>query len=110
MKYHVRIEFRYASGKSKTVTIGVYASFEEACKQGNKALEALEARFPLHKFPDGSLAKADRFSKNGGPWGRPNTLITDMAYLKTPFQFFAKIETLHYDDVHETVNDILKED
>ena len=115
-KYLVTIEFRYSdapnfdtnfSSKNKTITIGVYDSFDEACINGNNLLETLESKFKIHTFPNGSEAKKDRFSKNGGWFGSKNTLVTNLAYLKTPFEFYAKIETLKYDSIDESINDVL---
>ena len=115
-KYLVSIEFRYSdkpdsegrgSSKSKEITIGVYDDFDEACKNGNSLLENLETKFKLHTFPDGRKVSKERFSKNGGAFNSKKTLITELAYLRTPFAFFAKITTLKYDDIDDTLNDIL---
>ena len=116
-KYLLTIEFRYkeipkldfhSGHKSNTITIGVFDSFETACVEGNKLLENLESKFPLHVFPNGrGPAKKERFSKNGGAFGSVKNLITNMAYLKTPFEFYAEIDTLNLDDVESTVNNIL---
>lgn len=115
-KYLVQIEFRYldapknemhSTSKNKFVTIGVYDTFEQACENGNKLLETLENKFELHIFPSGAKATKERFSLNGGAWGGKKDLITDLAYLKTPFSFFAKITTLNYLDIDETINEVL---
>ncbi len=115
-KYLVRIEFRYSdapetedgyTSKHKKVTIGVYDTFEEACKNGNNLLETLESKFKLHQFPDGSKASKKRFSKNGGSFGSKKTLVTNLAYLKTPFEFYAKIETLEYSPIDEVVENVV---
>jgi hypothetical protein len=82
--------------KTNVVTIGVYDTFDEAVLQGNKQLELLENRFSLHKFPSGKEASKERFSLNGGCFGSKNTLVTNLAYLKTPFDFFFKITELKY--------------
>lgn len=118
-KYLVTIEFRYTSKREyshgsnmyieKPITIGVFDDFDAACIEGNKALEVLESKFKMHTFPQGNEAKKERFGKNGGCFGSPNTLITNLAYLKTPFAFFAKIETLHYEDTAQTIEDVLKD-
>ena len=114
-QYLVTIEFRYSdepknelysTSKNKIVTIGVYNSFEEACEGGNKVLENLENKFGLHTFPDGRQANKERFSLNGGAFGSKKTLITELAYLKTPFSFFAKITTLKYEDINESVQEV----
>ena len=81
---------------------------EEACKEGNKALEFLESKFKIHVFPNGNKAKKARFSKNGGACGGKHDLVTNLAYLKTPFNFYAKITTLNLDPLEEKVNEVLK--
>lgn len=116
-RYLVTIEFRYKDApkferdsehKSKTATIGVFESFSDACAAGNRQLERLEDIFPLHVFPDGRKAERDRFSKNGGPFGTKKNLVTNSAYLKTPFEFYAKITELQYIDTEEMVNMVLE--
>lgn len=109
-KHLVTIEFRYDDAdefdvryKSRTVTIGVYDDFDEACKEGNKVLENLESKFELHKFPQGHYAPKERFSKNGGCFGGKKNLITNLAYLKTPFDFYAKITTLKYNIIDDVI-------
>ncbi|GEM_PF-1132037 len=114
--YLLTIEFRYADApnakldstvRDKIITIGTYDDFELACIHGNKALETLESRFELHRFPDGSLAEKYRFSTNGGCFGGKNNLVTNLAYLKTPFHFYAKITTQKHGDINETVDEVL---
>ena len=115
-KYLMRIEFRYSdapkteneyTSKNKKITIGVYDTFEEACQNGNNLLKVLESKFELHQYPDGSKASKERFSKNGGYLGSKNTLVSNLAYLKTPFEFYAKIETLEYSPINEVINNIV---
>lgn len=115
-KYLVKIEFRYSDApetedgstyKNKMVTIGVYDTFEDACRNGNNLLETLESKFELHQFPDGTKASKERFSKNGGCFGSKKTLVTNLAYLKTPFDFYAKIETLKYNPIDEAIEDVV---
>ena len=115
-KYLVRIEFRYSDApktedgytwKNKKITIGVYDTFEEACKNGNNLLEGLESKFELHQYPDGTKASKERFSKNGGIFGSKNTLVASSAYLKTPFVFYAKIETLEYNPIDEVIENVI---
>ena len=117
-KFLVTIEFRYkripssdiySEHTSKTVTIGVFDSFDEACIHGNKELEALEARFNLHRYPSGEYAKKARFSANGGCFGSKVKLVTNLAYLNTPFSFFAKITELKHENVDSCVDKILDE-
>lgn len=115
-KYLVRIEFRYSDApktedeytwKNKMITIGVYDTFDDACKNGNNLLEVLESKFELHQYPDGTKASKERFSKNGGILGSKNTLVSSSAYLKTPFVFYAKIETLEYSPIDEVIEDVV---
>ena len=109
----VTIEFRYRDKptgdydggyRSKTITIGVYDTFDEAVLEGNKVLEILESKYPLNPHYN----RKDRFSKNGGCFGYPKRLITNLAYLRTPFEFYAKIETLNYWDVEQTISETLE--
>ena len=115
-RYLVRIEFRYSdapktddgySSKNKMITIGVYDTFAEACENGNNLLKILESKFELHQYPDGSKAKKERFSKNGGILGGKKTLVASLAYLKTPFEFYAKIKTLEYSPIDEVIENVV---
>ena len=74
----------------------------------NKVLEFLESKFALHTYPDGRKANKDRFGKNNGCFGSANRLITQLAYLRTPFDFYAKITQLKYNDVDETITEVLE--
>tara|TARA_R110000765_G_scaffold5492_2_gene17214 strand:+ start:526 stop:924 length:399 start_codon:yes stop_codon:yes gene_type:complete len=115
-KFLVTIEFRYNdvlrhkkgwTQKTKKVTIGVYDNFDDACKEGNKLMENLESKFDLHIFPNGKgTAKRERFSRNDGCFGSKKNLITNLAYLKTPFQFFANITTLKYDVIDNVIEEV----
>jgi hypothetical protein len=115
-KFLVSIEFRYndapryADGgthQNKEVTIGVFETFGAACAAGNKLMEEMESRFKLHRFPNGSEAAKERFSLHGGPFHSKKDLITDLAYMKTPFNFFASIKTLRFDEIDTAINDVL---
>jgi hypothetical protein len=116
-KFLVDIEFRYRDKKpnkddsdyiSKTITIGVFDTLEEANAEGNKCLEVLENNFDLHKFPQGHYASKDRFSKNGGCFGSRKDLVTNLAYLRTPFEFFAHVKRLQYLDLQDTINEVVE--
>jgi hypothetical protein len=107
------IEFRYtdvpkgehdSEHKSKTITIGVFDTLEEAIVEGNKAMEVFEDYFKLNPHYN----TKERFSKNGGCFGYPKRLITALGYLHTPFEFYTKIEELKYDDVDKTIIEVLK--
>lgn len=116
-KYLVSIEFRYndvskdkesTDYKNKKLTVGVFDTQDEAINEGNKALEVFESKFKLHKFPKGNEAKKERFSKNGGCFGSANNLVTNMAYLQTPFEFFAKITKLNYFDLEDSISEVVE--
>lgn len=111
-KYLLTFEFRYSdapkhdddyTNRNKTITIGVYDDFENACKEGNKNLEILEDNFKLNP----NYNRKERFSKNGGCFGSKKNLITNLAYLKTPFEFYAKITTLRYDSIGDTIDIVI---
>jgi len=110
-QYLTTIEFRYNTPtyKSNKVTLGISDTFEEACAIGNSVLEDLEKRFDLHVFPDGTPAEKERFSIDGGCFGSRHSLIANLAYLRTPFDFYAKITTLKYDDVSGVIDGIIVE-
>ncbi|MEK6880345.1 MAG: hypothetical protein AABY22_12085 [Nanoarchaeota archaeon] len=106
------IEFRYhdkpknedfSGSETKTITIGVFDTLDEAIIEGNKALEIFEKHFKLNT----AWNRKDRFSKNGGCFGSANRLISPLAYLQTPFDFYAKITKLTYTDIEQTILDIL---
>ena len=102
------IEFRYRdspnkeglfSSKTKVITIGVFDTLDEAIIEGNKALVIFERHFKLNAAQN----KKERFSINGGCFGGSKRLITPLAYLQSPFDFYAKITRLKYEDVEETI-------
>lgn len=112
-KYLVTIRFTYNDAPKndflsgitkKTIAIGVYDTQNEAITNGNKALEVFEKYFPLNSHYN----VKERFSKNGGPFGEPVYLITDMAWITTPFSLSAEITLLDYQDVEETINNVLE--
>lgn len=96
------------TSRQTEIVIGVYDSYDDACIAGNEFLESMEKRFQLHKFPNGTYSRRYRFSKNGGPFGGRNNLVTNLAYLQTPFSFFAKIETLKYAPIDETISNVIE--
>ena len=113
-RYLVTFEFRYndapngnMSGyKEKIITIGVFDDFNDACDAGNKVLMEMEDQFKMHVFPSGTTAKKERFSKDGGCFNTKKTLISNLAYLNTPFSFYAKITTLKHDNLKDTIKSI----
>lgn len=109
-KFLVTIEFRYndvqndeVSYPSTTITIGVFDTIELAIEEGNKSLEVFEKHFPLNIHWN----RKERFSKNGSCFGGLKDLVTDLAYLQTPFSFYAKITKLNYLDVNDTILSVL---
>ena len=114
-RYLLTIEFRYSdapkfedssSSRNKKVTIGVFDNYDTAAIEGNKAMEEFEKHYKLHTFPNGRVATKERFSKKGGCFGCEKNLISPIAYLQTNFDFYAKIETLHYLDLEETIKEV----
>jgi hypothetical protein len=110
-KFLVQIEFRYSDVNfnkdgiacvSKTITIGIYDSFESACIAGNKKLEILEARYKLNL----NYNKKERFSLTSGCCGSKQDLISNLGYLQTPFDFYAKITTLKNEAIESTLDDV----
>ena len=95
-KYLATIEFRYTDAPriyeessraiTKKITLGVFDTRDEANLIGNKALEVLESKFSLN--PNYNIK--ERFSSNGGLFGCPKSLISNLGYLLTPFSFYAK--------------------
>lgn len=101
------IEFRYIDKpkgdydceyKSKKITIGIYDTLDEAIIEGNKVLDILSKSFEVRSD--------DKFQHN---WlfGRPKDLVTNTCY-KDNIKFFAKIETLYFDDLNETISETFK--
>lgn len=107
-KYMAQIEFRYTwqdaddvtQYKSELCTIGVYDTIEEAVINGNKELEKIDSRFPLN--PNYKIKR--RFSTKP----RYGNLISDIDWVRTPFQIFADIKELKHKDITSTIDNILK--
>lgn len=112
-QYLVTIEFRYMDApksdllsghENKEITVGVYDNEDDAISNGNKALEAFEARFPLNPHWN----TKERFSRNGGCLGNPKYLVSNNTWITTPFDVYAKITVLKYQDVNEAINEVLE--
>jgi hypothetical protein len=108
-KYLVDLELRYIDEPrddgdypdyvSKTITVGIYDTYEEAVQAGNVMLETeLESKFPLNK----NYNKKNRFGETYTKY-----LISDLAYLTTPFSFFAHIKKLQISPIGEAVDEAL---
>jgi len=102
------IEFRYLDKpksehdcecKNKTITIGIFDTLEEAISEGNKTLNVLSKTFEVRSD--------DKFKLNH-LFGSPKRLVTNCCYPTKGIQFFAKITTLKFDDLNETVNETFK--
>lgn len=117
-KYLVDISFKYncapnaipkISYNHKTITVGIFNNIEDAYKAGNKALKKLEKRFPINPiYKDKRYIKQNTFNKDGGSMGHPRHMVTEIGYLNTPFKFFAEVKQLTFDDVDETLDEILE--
>lgn len=113
-KYLVSIEFRYSDAPkggynftrhNKTITIGVYDNFNQACVEGNKLLEVLESKFKPCVHGDGRIAPKQRFNTSTSYLGFP--LVSNGGYLKTPFEFYAKIETLNHTPIENVIDELV---
>jgi hypothetical protein len=113
IKELVTIEFRYLDisndkdctiPKSKTITVGIYDTFEEAIIEGNKALEIFEKHFKLN--PNWNVK--ERFGKTNGCFRLATRLVSPLAYLECPFDFYAKITTCCFDDIEQTILGVLE--
>ena len=102
------IEFRYhdkpkygsdSEYKSKTITIGIYDTLEEAIVEGNKVLVVLSKTFEVRVD--------DKFKLNH-LFGSPQRLVTNTCYSTNGVQYFANIRELKFDDLGETVNETFK--
>ena len=108
-KFLVTIEFRYNDSPkyegessqyiSKKITIGVFDTRDEANTEGNKSLEVFEKYFKLNPHYN----KKERFSNNGGSFGSPRYLISNVTWIQSPFAVYVKITKLKYDDVEESI-------
>ena len=102
----LKIEFRYhdapkgvhLSGEypSKTVTIGIFDTLEEAVNKGNEILATLSKSFEVRS--------GDKFKING-LFGYPDRLVSNCCYPTNGVQYFAKITTLDFCDLGEVVSE-----
>lgn len=99
------IEFRYhdkpngdhdGGHRTKTITIGIFDTLEEAIETGNKALLVLAERFQV---------RADDRFKLKYLFGNPRRLVTNCCYPTNGIQYFAKIEKLDFADLGSTINE-----
>lgn len=102
------IEFRYsdrpigscpATSCSKTITIGIFDTLEEAVKAGNEALKILSEHFQVRA--------EDRFKVNG-LFGLPDRLVSNCCYQTKGIAYFAKITPLKFDNLSETIKEAFR--
>ena len=99
----VQIEFRYnvvpksdyhSDCNTKTITIGIYDTLKEAVDEGNKVIDKIADRFNIK----------DRLSVN--TYGTPNRIVCNWS---GKVKVFVTINALHYDDLEETIDHVIKE-
>lgn len=103
----LKIEFRYedepdsigSTHKTKTITIGIYDTLEEAVKEGNKCLQVLKEYFEV---------RGDDKFKVVGLFGAPQRLVTNCCYPTRGIQYFASIIKQDYADLSETIKETFK--
>jgi len=102
------IEFRYydkpissefSGCKTKTITIGVFDTLEQAIEEGNKALNTLAKSFEVRHD--------DKFKLNH-LFGKPNRLVTNTCYSTNGIQYFATITKLEFNDLTDTIDNTFK--
>lgn len=81
---------------TRTITIGIYDTLDEAIEQGNKAIELLSKYFEVRSD--------DYFVKNA-LFGMPRTLVSNCCYRTQQIAYFAKITPLHFDDLEAAVKE-----
>lgn len=104
-KYLLTFEFRYTAKSeyedfenyiTKTITVGIYEDIEKAIEAGDEALGKIS----------GLLDVRDRFTANF-IFGSPRDLVTNTC-TRDKVHFFAKITTLNFRDLNETVAEALR--
>lgn len=96
-RYHDKPKGDWDSGyKTKTITIGIFDTLEEAIVEGNKAISILAKKFDVR--PDDKFMPKFLF-------GNPKLLVTNTCYSTNGIQYFAKIEKLKFDDLNDTISE-----
>lgn len=99
----LRIEFRYhdtpkhpdfSGFTSKTITIGIYDTLNEAIEAGNEAVKELAKSFEVRED--------DKFQLKF-LFGCPKKLVSNTCYPTKGISYFAKIETLDFSDLSSTI-------
>lgn len=95
-RYHDKPKSEHFDGsESKTITIGIFDTLEEAIAEGNKCIDVLSKYFEVRS--DDRFAMVSLF-------GLPRRLVTNCCYRTKGISYFAKIEKLKFDDLNETIN------
>lgn len=81
---------------TRTITVGIYDTLDEAIEQGNKAIELLSKYFEVRSD--------DYFVKNA-LFGMPRTLVSNCCYRTQNITYFAKITPLHFDDLEGAIKE-----
>ena len=85
---------------TRTITIGIYDTLDEAIEQGNKAIELLSKYFEVRSD--------DYFVKNA-LFGMPRTLVSNCCYRTQQIAYFAKITTITHQSSGHTKQGVFNE-
>ena len=100
------VEFRYhdkpiseydVDRRTKTITVGIFDTLEEAISEGNRILDVLSESFEVRSD--------DRFQLHY-LLGFPKRLVTNTCYPTKGIEYFAKIEKLRFDNLSEVINEV----
>lgn len=104
----LQIEFRYLdepsghrddSHRSKTITIGVYETIEQAVKAGNEVLDIMSKVFEVRE--------KDRFQVKG-LFGRSHFLVSNCCYPTRRIEYFASITHLVNEKIEDVITEVLE--
>lgn len=102
-KFMLQVELRYGTVPKKEyhpehvceyTTIGVYDTFQEAIKEGNRVLNEIISKH--------SLSVRDGFGEHNGPFRSATTLVTNCCTHER-VQYFAQITPLKFLDLDERI-------
>jgi len=98
------IEFRYNSRVNgddkcitKTITIGIYNTIDDAVAAGNNVLEQMSDTFEIRP--------GDKF-RVSGLFGFPDRLVSNSCYPTKGVVYYAKITPLSFKDINDVINTI----
>jgi hypothetical protein len=99
-RYHDKPEGEHGTVfRSKTITIGIFDTVEEAVHEGNKVLNILAEYFEV---------RANDTFKLKGLCNLPERLVTNTCYPTKGIQYFAKIDSLKFDDLNKVIDETFK--